>query len=277
MIEDFRIGAIFIYPIKSLAGFSVDKANAEIRGFQYDRRWMITDKEGKYLTQKDIPTLALIKTAITSDGLFIRCPLLNRDSISIPIQCRINEKIAVQIFQDEVYATPVGKVADEWFSDTLGTFCRLVYMDDSTSRQVNKKYSVNDESVSFANSFPYLVISRSSVDDLNKRLVKEIPVDRFRPNIVIEGGEAYFEDQLDEFTTGNAIFKCVKPCARCKIINIDQETADIDNEPLTVLSDYRRKDDDINFGYRSLCLHEGTVNVGDRVSIISRKKIVKEN
>ncbi len=276
MIEDFRVKAIFIYPVKSLAGIRVETSNAEIRGFQYDRRWMITDRGGNYITQKEIPTLALIKTAFRDDGIAINSPVLNRETLFIPFDCSSDQKIKTRVFQDDVNASLVGKVADEWFSDSLGKYCRLVYMDDDSERLVNRKYAVNTESVSFANSFPYLVISEASLEDLNKRLVKKINADRFRPNIVIDGGEAYFEDQWNEFSAGNAVFKCAKACARCKIINIDQKTSEIDDEPLTVLSEYRRKDDDINFGYRSLCLREGIVKVGDRVSIISKKQIVKK-
>jgi uncharacterized protein len=276
MAEDYSIGALFIYPIKSLAGIRVNNAHAEIRGFRHDRRWMITNREGRYLSQKELPAMALIKTAILDEGIMVNAPVLNRQNVLIPYATSSGLKMNVRIFQDELEAFLVDKLADEWFSDTLGTPCHLVFMGDA-QRSVNKKYSIQNENVSFANSFPYLVVSQASLDELNERLTRKITMERFRPNLVIHGGSPYFEDTIDEFSAGNVRFKCSKPCARCKIINIDQETALADDEPLEVLTTYRQQDSEINFGYRSLCLEEGSVNVGDRVLIIKKKSVFKNS
>lgn len=276
MAEDYSVGAIFIYPIKSLAGMKVSRANAEISGFRYDRRWMLTDKEGRYLSQKEIPAMALLKTALAGDGIQVAAPVLNRQNLFIPFEAVSGETLKVKIFQDELNAFLVDTKADEWFSDALDISCHLVYM-GNTQRNVNKKYAINNETVSFANSFPYLVVSQVSLDELNERLNNKITIERFRPNIVINGGSAYFEDTIDEFSTGSARFKCAKPCARCRIINIDQESAVINSEPLDVLTSYRQQDNEIHFGYRSLCLREGPVEVGDRVQIIKEKSGVKKS
>ena len=271
MTEEFRIGSLFIYPFKSLGGIQLSKAEAGIKGFKHDRRWMIVDPSGRYLSQKEIPAMALLKPSLENDGIVINAPVLNRDSIYIPFNMPALPPVTVKIFNDELLALPAGKEADSWFSEALEADCRLVFMPEDSKRKVS------DETVSFANSFPYLVISGESAADLNSRLSKKIPIDRFRANIVLEGGEAWEEDTIDEFSTGDAIFKCAKPCARCKIINIDQNTIEIDNEPLSVLSAFRQQDDGINFGYRSLCLKEGVVKVGDRVNVVSRKKLVTRN
>ena len=276
MAEVFSVGALFIYPIKSLAGIKVNRADAGISGFQYDRQWMLTDREGCYLTQKDIPAMALVKTSMGDDGILVNAPVLNRQNLIIPFDGSCGDTVRVKIFQDELEACRVDKMADEWFSDTLGMSCQLVTMGHS-QRIVNKKYAVNNDTVGFANSFPYLVVSQASLDELNERLTQKITIERFRPNIVLNGGTPYFEDTIDEFSTGNARFKCSKPCARCRIINIDQETALIDSEPLDVLTKYRQQENDINFGYRSLCLAEGPVEVGDQVEIIKTKSAVKKS
>ena len=277
MKENYWIESLFIYPVKSLAGIPVDKSNAEIRGFQYDRRWMVTDASGNYLSQKTLPAMALLKTSLTDNGILIQPGDSRSDPVLVPFKSPSHDVIKVKIFDDTVEAMETDPAISRWLSGFLGLSCKLVYMEESTNRYVSRKYSIHQETVSFANSFPYLIISQASFDDLNNRLTKKIPVNRFRPNLVIGGGDPYFEDGIDELSAGEVHFKCMKPCARCKIITVNQETALLDDEPLSVLSSYRKSDNDINFGYRSLCLKEGEVHVGDPVTILSARTVLHQN
>ena len=150
-----------------------------------------------------------------------------------------------------------------WFSDNLRQECHLVFMDNESKRSIDNKYAVQNEQVSFADGFPYLIIGTGSLKDLNQRLATPVPMDRFRPNVVISTDAPFIEDDLEIFHLGEARFKRVKPCSRCIITTTDQLTGKRSKEPLKTLSEYRKFDQKVLFGQNLICLQEGLVKTGD--------------
>ena len=216
------LSEIYIYPVKSLGGISVDTAIAEERGLQYDRRYLLVDETGIFITQRDYPMLALLKLSFTENGFNV-LNTKNSSHTIIPFESDSKKNVTITIWDDVCNAVQVNQDLDNWFSNALDKKVSLVYMPDDEKRIVEKTYINEDHIVSFADAYPFLIIGKSSLDDLNTRLVNPIPMNRFRPNLVFTGGNAYEEDNWKDFKIGNAEFKAVKPCARCVITTTDQK------------------------------------------------------
>uniref|UniRef100_UPI003593293F MOSC domain-containing protein n=1 Tax=Aquiflexum sp. TaxID=1872584 RepID=UPI003593293F len=180
---------IYIYPIKSLGGIRLEEANLEERGIQFDRRWMLVDKEGVFLSQRKYSMMALVQTKLSDNGIEVFLKNHPDENIKIPFDPIGKEMISVRIWDDEVTGQVEDQKINQWFSDILGLNCRLVFMPSSTERKVSSKYAAKNESVSFADGMPYLLIGQASLDDLNSKLEHPVPMDRFRPNFVFSGGE----------------------------------------------------------------------------------------
>ncbi|MFZ1280900.1 MAG: MOSC N-terminal beta barrel domain-containing protein [Ignavibacteriaceae bacterium] len=258
------LSEIYIYPIKSLGGISLDSAIAEDRGLKYDRRYLLVDENGMFLTQRDLPQLALLKLSFTETGFKV-LNMVDNSFITIPFESDSYEKMKIQIWDDNCNSVRVDKKLDEWFSNILKIKCSLVYMPDNEKRIVEKKFFSKDFIVSFADAYPYLIIGQSSLDDLNSRLETGLPMNRFRPNFVFSGGNPYEEDNWKNFKIDGVHFKAVKPCARCMITTTDQETAERSNEPLKTLSTYRKIDGKVMFGMNLVCIKRGIVSIGDEI------------
>ena len=268
MILLLKLSKIFIYPIKSLGGISVSSAIAELRGLKYDRRYLLVDEDGLFLTQRNFPQMALLKLSFEDNGFKVLDTMDNSHTI-IPLESDSKETIKVTVWDNVCNASRVGKDLDNWFSHAIGKKCSLVYMPDSEKRMVERKYINEEHIVSFADAYPYLLIGQSSLDDLNTRLEARLPINRFRPNFVFTGGNPYEEDQWKDFRIGNVEFTAVKPCARCVITTINQETAERDNEPLKTLSEYRAFNNKIMFGMNLICKSIGRVSVNNSIQLIS--------
>jgi hypothetical protein len=173
----------------------------------------------------------------------------------------------VQVWRDVCDAVPLGEEVNRWFSDFLELSCQLVYMDESTFRPVNPSYATNNEQVSFADGFPFLLISEASLQDLNQRLDEPVPMNRFRPNLVVSGCEAFAEDDWREIHIGSISFRVVKPCSRCSITTVEQTTGIRGKEPLLTLAQYRRRSGEIFFGQNLISGELGTLQIGDVVKI----------
>lgn len=271
-MKELILSDIFIYPIKSLGGISLSNSKVEKRGLQFDRRMMLVDEKGEFLTQRDFPEMALLKTIIFDSNLVVIHSLFNH-SITLtvnPDNDILQKIIKVKIWDDEVEAKIVSKEADEFFTDMLGIKCHLVYMPESEKRIVDptKKYVSDEHIVSFADGYPFLIIGQSSLDELNRRLENPLPINRFRPNFVFTGGEPFEEDNWKDFLIGDVRFKAVKPCARCVITTTDQETAIRNQEPLKTLSTFRKIDNKVLFGMNLVSYSEGFIKVGDRISLL---------
>jgi uncharacterized protein YcbX len=233
---------------------------------------MLVDEAGIFITQREFPQMALLKTKIIDNNLEVTHSSSNH-SIILPLNSDNNTKsdrIKVIIWDDECEALIVSKEADEFFSEMIGTKCRLVYMPESEKRIVDpkRKYVLDNHIVSFADGYPFLIIGQSSLDELNRRLETPLPMNRFRPNFVFAGGEPFEEDDWKNILIGEIKFRAVKPCARCVITTTDQETAIRSQEPLKTLSTFRKIENKILFGMNLISYSEGFIKVGDRISLL---------
>lgn len=266
-MNEFELQDIYIYPIKSLGGISVQQAEVQQTGLQYDRCWMLTDKAGSFISQRTYSQMSLLQVNITLDGLIITHKKSLLTPLTIPFEAGTNRKVSVSIWDDVCTALEVSAVANEWFSDALKMPVQLVYMPAITRRLVDANYAKNEETVSFADGYPFLMIGQSSLDDLNSRLSQPILMNRFRPNFVFNGGTPYCEDGMHTFRIGVITFSAVKPCARCVLTTIDQEYATKGKEPLKTLAAYRTLENKIMFGQNLLHTGTGKVKAGDRLIV----------
>jgi len=263
-----KLTGIHIYPIKSLAGISLSESMVEERGLKYDRRWMLVDESGMFMTQRKIAKMALFKTAIEYETLVVTAP--DNDMIKIPLSKELSEIIEVKIWDDECLAYALSERYDQWFSDKLGMKCRIVYMGDQ-ERLANADWVQNNEKVSYADGYQYLIVGKSSLNDLNERMDEDVPMNRFRPNLVFSGGEAFDEDNWIDFKVGEVSFYGIKPCARCLITTIDQNTSEKNTEPLITLSKFRKWDNKIFFGLNAAVADAGVIRVGDQIEVSNKK------
>ena len=260
------IARLFIYPIKSCAGIEVQEALLLETGLEWDRAWMVVDAEGEFVTQRELPRMALIKPQIKTEELVLRAPGILALHITLDAVEAVEGPTRVRVWDDVVMAYDMGPVAAQWFSDFLGQPLRLVRFDPEQQRLSSAKWTGGVEAPNqFADGFPVLVTSEASVDDLNARLraasLAPVGVERFRANVVLAGVEAHDEDRLDVFhiTTDHeeAQLKPVKPCARCPIPNIDPVTAISSPSVGDTLQTYRqdaRMNGAITFGMNAIVL-----------------------
>ena len=256
---------IYLYPIKSLGGIAVQEAQVEERGFKYDRRWMLVDQSGEFLTQRQHPQLALLQVALSESQLEVFSKGDPSQRIAFDLDLASNQELLVSIWGDQVLARVVSAEVSRWFSDFLQMDLDLVVMPESSHRKMDPRYAVQGESVSFADGMPYVIIGQSSLDELNQRLEVPVSMDRFRPNLVFSGGEAYAEDQFKQLQIGEVEFQVVKPCARCVLITVNQQTGEKGKEPLATLATYRTVNNKIYFGQNAVALAPGIVRVGDPI------------
>jgi uncharacterized protein YcbX len=255
---------LWIYPVKSMGGISMSEAKALRAGFEYDRRWMLLDHENKFITQRQVPELALFKTSISDGQLTLT---YNNHSYHIRVDEHTSENINTNVWEDDASTMRVSPLVDEWLGDALKMKVRLVKICNEQSRiHHNKNHDIHLP-VSLADGYPYLVAGTASLDLLNNKLDAPIQMSRFRPNIVVVTTEAHEEDIWKECKTGTAEFLNMKPCGRCTMITIDQNTAQINNEPLKILNQYRKSLNSVLFGTNMMCTKEGLVTVGDEMMI----------
>lgn len=263
-----RLSEIWIYPIKSLGGIRLSTASVESRGLKYDRRWMIVGEDGTFLTQRAIPQMALLDVALLDEGLQISIRYDLNKSIMIPYKPLTANTVRVTVWDDTVEALTVSDAADLWLSEQLDKNVQLVMMPESTIRRADPRYALNNEPVSFADGFPFLLISQASLDDLNGKLSKAMEMRRFRPNFVVFGTDAFAEDTWKSIRIGTETFDIVKPCSRCILTTIDPETGEKGTEPLKTLASYRKVNNKILFGQNLVAVSNGFVREGDNISIL---------
>jgi uncharacterized protein YcbX len=267
------ISQLYIYPIKSLGGIAVNAALVTDRGLENDRRFMLVDENGLFLTQRERPSMALLRTSIQAPELIVwhkdqpsaglRLPLVPGSSLPTT---------TVKVWDDYCEAQFVSDEADRWFSEKLNAPCRLLYMPESTKRMVDPVYAVSDDITSFSDGYPVLLAGQSSLDDLNGRMIDALPMDRFRPNMVMAGGQPFEEDNLEHFSVNGINFYGVKLCARCVVTTTNQETGVTGKEPLKTLATYRLANNKVYFGQNVLCGGEGVIRLGDEIVVIKRKQ-----
>ncbi len=274
-----RVTGLHLYPVKSCRGLAVTSAEVDARGFVGDRRFLIVDREYQFLTQRVLPRMALVETALTDRGLELGSP--GHGSIAVPLLSPLDPRsssLSVTVWHDTVAAEDCGEEPAAWLSEFLGVTCRLVragsaYARPIPARKVPSTLSLTPnpaQEVSFADGFPFLVIGEESLADLNARLAAPLPMNRFRPSLVVAGAAAYAEDTWTLLRIGPVRFHAASRCARCAITTTDQLTAERAAEPLRTLAGYRRDaDGSVLFG-RNL-IHEtkaGRVSVGNPVELL---------
>ncbi len=269
-----HISEINIYPIKSLKGISLDSALFEERGLQHDRRWMLTTPEGMFFTQREFPQMATITVGLDSGGLKVESG--RAGSMLVPFEPDKGERKQVTVWQSVCDGLVYRGEVSEWFSDAIGTKCQLVYMPDGARRQVNPRFNRGNDIVSFADGYPLMLLSEQSLAELNERIAAKadereelfdpLPMDRFRPNIVVAGSDAFAEDRWQKIRIGDAAFRSTKPCERCVITTIDQSRGEFaGKEPLRTLATFRMAKDVIPRTYDSLGVGANAVLFGQNL------------
>ena len=264
-MSNLSLSEINLYPVKSFAGVSLDAVQLDRFGPAGDRRWMLVNNFGVAITQRDQARLALVRTAWRDGGLGLR---FGDDHIQIAIPAAQAKRRSVQVWGDHVNAVDAGDQAAHWLAARLELNCRLVYIPDDSIRLVDGIYASAGETVGFADAFPLLLISQASLDDLNARLENPVPMNRFRPNLVVAGCEAFAEDGWKRIRVGDVEFDVAKPCDRCVMPSINQETAEKDTQINRVLASFRRRDGKIYFGQNLLYRGTGILRLSSSVEVL---------
>ncbi len=263
-----RLQALFRYPLKSGAGLPLDHATVEPLGIEHDRRWMAVRPDGSFLTGRELPSLVLVRAVPTASGLHLSAPGMSE--LTVPLPTGSSPRLDVTVWKDTCSAARTDAAADRWLSEYLGIPAALVYVDARMQRPVDPTYAAPEDRVGFADGFPLLLTTDASLADLNRRLARPVPMSRFRPNLVVDGTDAFAEDGWKRLRIGTVELAVVKPCARCVFITVDAETArkDPHQEPLRTLTTFRRIDGKVMFGQNVIVRRAGTVRVGDAVEIL---------
>jgi len=272
-----NVSQLYIYPIKSLGGISISSVNITDRGFEHDRRWMLIDTNNRFISQREIAEMALLQVEILPGGLKIYHKINQEISIEIPFKPITEEIVTADIWGIPCEVQIVSDLANTWFSKILNSSCRLVYMPDSTKVKIDERYDINNGITSLSDGYPILLISEESLQDLNNRMNEPLPMNRFRPNLVCVGGNAFIEDTMREFEINGTKFFGVKPCARCVMTTINQQTSQKGKEPLNTLSSFRKKDAKVLFGENIIAAGTGKINVGDTITIVQTKESLFNN
>lgn len=260
--------SIHIYPVKSCAGIAVEQAQVQAQGLAFDRRWLLVDEQGCFLTQRDFPQMARIEVAMVGDMLQLRFDGL--DTLEIPVVPQAGPRREVEIWGDRVQALDLSPLCGDWFAQALGKAARLVFMDQDCRRLIKAKYGVPEDVVSFADGLPLLIATRASLNDLQQRAGMAIDMSRFRPNVVVDGGLPFAEDNWQRIRIGNIEFEVTNPCARCVIPLIDQRTGEKHplKEPIKTLNQFRRRGNEVLFGTNLVPRGSGSLRLGDAFEVL---------
>jgi uncharacterized protein YcbX len=273
------VTGLHLYPIKSCAGIALPSATVTRSGLKHggvhDREWMVVDSSGKFLTQRELPQMACIRPRVGDDALYVDAP--GMPSLRLPLQHAEAPELQVTIWETPVAASDCGDDSARWFSEVLGKPCRLARFHPQSQRIVNNDWtSGRDVPTLFSDGYPMLLISENSLADLNDKLTSQgraaLPMNRFRPNLVIDGVEAFEEDYTAILQIGDVQLQPVKPCPRCPMPSIDQATGIPGPDPLDILQSYRvnpKVDGGITFGMNVILLagENETLHIGQNADI----------
>lgn len=265
-----RIASLHVYPVKSCGGVSAPAFELADHGLAHDREWMIVDATGKFVTQREEPRLALIRTAIAGRSLRLDAPGAKQLRVALT---HAGERVEVNVWRSHCAAFDAGDGAADWLRAVLGRNLRLVRFDRARPRLSDREFTGDIAAPNtFTDGYPFMVLSRASIDDLNARVGRTFGVERFRPNLVLDGIEAYAEDGLHELEAGEVTLRLVKRCTRCAIVTTDQATGQRDgDEPLRTLRGYRhdRELRGVVFGVNAIIVRgEGkTLRAGQEVVV----------
>ena len=263
------VEAIRIYPVKALRGYAMPESGVATWGLDHDRRWMVVQPDGRFLTQRDYPAMARIGTQATAEALILADDAGNRLRVEVPPASAAGRR-QVTVWRDQVPALDAGPAAAAWLSARLGLACGLVYLDDPRARPVDPDYGTPEDRALFSDGFPVLLANTASLAALNAALPEAIDMTRFRPNIVLTGAPAWAEDHWRRIRIGGIVFRVVKPCSRCVVTTVDQTTGERPNksEPLRTLGRMRRTADGVMFGQNLIPDGTGQIAVGDAIEVL---------
>lgn len=272
------LSSVHFYPVKSMAGCAPGEAAVEPWGLAGDRRWLVVDPDHRMITQRQEPRLALAAAEpLPGGGVRLTAPGAEPLEVAVPTPAEGPDgTVVAEIFRDKVEAVPAGGAAEAWLTAFLGTGARLVHMDDPARRRpIDPDYARPGETVSFADGYPLLVTTTASLRELNSLIARgdraaegPLPMNRFRPNMVVDGTAPWAEDEWRRVRIGEVTFRAVKPSARCVVTTTDQRTAERGKEPLRSLARHHRVGGKAVFGKNLIPEHTGTVRVGDPVEIL---------
>lgn len=260
IVRGVKLSGLFIYPIKACAGIALPRAAVVERGLASDRRYMVVDRNGRFVSQRERPQLCLVQTAREGEQLVVSAPSIS--SLGLPSALHAGERVAFQVWSSRGSALRHDE-GSRWFSELLGDEMQLVYMPDDERRPVNPARARPGDVVSFADAYPFLLISEASLADLNARLDEPLEMRRFRPNLVLSGVEPYAEDRMTRLRIGSVSFRGVKRCDRCSVTTVDPETGARGKEPLRTLAKYRLEEGKVWFGMNLIHDQQGELVVGD--------------
>jgi uncharacterized protein YcbX len=261
---------LFIYPVKSTRAIPKTQVRIAATGFEWDRHWMAASRDGVFMSQRTQPRLARIETEIGTDALTLRAP--DQPPLSVPLQ-PTGETRAAEVWKNAVTALDQGDAAASWLTQAVGVDARLLRIAPILDRQANPQYAAPTPApVSFQDAFPMLVVNLASLAELNSRMPEPVPIERFRPNIVLDGLEPFAEDHIDRLEFGKVTLRLVKPCTRCVITSTDQRTGEPSTNPLPVLRKFRfnRELMGVTFGENAV-IAAGvgeTLSVGDSCRVV---------
>jgi hypothetical protein len=259
------LSELHVYPVKGCGGIPLEIATLGQRGVPGDRGWMVVDEAGRFISQRTDPRLARIRTRLEPERLVLEAPGLS--PLALP-RVSLGPRVQVTVWDDSGAAVDAGDAAAAWLGIHLGRPARLVRMDGAFDRRPNPTLAP-EGALSFADAFPVLVISRASLDDLSARLTAPIRMNRFRPNLVLDGCGPFEEDRWRRIRMGDAILRLVKPCTRCVATTVEQETAEGGHEPLRTLATFRRwAGGGVIFGQNAVVEVAGAVRVGAVVEVL---------
>ena len=255
-----------VYPIKSCGGVAVGEWDVDERGLRHDRRWMLVDETGRFMSQRQLPRMAQVGVCFVPAGLAVSAP--GMPSLEVPFRPPDGRLRLARVWDDLVEVSPLGGEADRWFEKFLGVRCKLVYLPDRSPRPVDPDYGRAGDQVGLADVFPFHLISETSLAALNTRLEQPLPINRFRPNLVAGGCEPFAEHGWKLVRIGPIILRVVKPCARCAITTVDQRTAIKTKEPLRTLATFRREGNKVLFGQNLVHDGKGVLRAGNPVEVL---------
>lgn len=262
-----HLSGLYLYPMKSCAPLAVDSARIEPRGLAHDRRWLVVDADGRFLTGRELPRLPLVRTIPDGDGLSLHAPGMSDLHVPAPDTTAV---VPVVVWKSDVLARPCDSTADAWLSRFLDQPVRLVHMDAGVQRPITSEYAQAGDEVSFADAYPLLLITQAALDDLNARLPQPVPMLRFRPNLVVDDAPAHAEDGWSRIRIGGHAFDVGPACVRCVFTTVDFERGERDasGEPLRTLLTYRRGEKGVTFGRNLIPRDTGTLRLGDLVEVM---------
>jgi uncharacterized protein len=269
-----RLASIHIYPLKAARAVDLDQSVVEPWGLAGDRRWLLVDKGGRFISQREEPTMA--RVVVRAGYRIVTASAPGRQDIRIPAPREGGgaEMLRVSVWSSTLLAAAAGPAADSWFSDYLGRPVRLVYLDDPTRREVDQEYGAAGDVVSFADGYPLLLTNSSSLEELGRWLTEDgdrpVPMNRFRPSVVVTGVGPWAEDGWRRIRIGEVTFRVVKPCGRCEVTRIDQATGRRGRQPLKMLGRRRQFGQLLVFGQNMIPDAPGVIRVGDPVEILER-------